>query len=209
MLLVTFFYINLWGRRMKQQIRVLGIDDSPFKFADKNSKQQNIIIGAVVRLPSYIERILRVEITIDGTDANSAINKMVTNSSFLPQLELIMVDGVTLAGFNVVNIYKLNEEIGIPVATITRTKPDINAIELALKKHFSDWEERLDIITKGELITIQTDSNPIYVKFAGITQEQLAEIIHISTVQGAIPEPIRIAHIIASGLAKGESHGKA
>jgi len=28
-------------------------------------------------------------------------------------------------------------------------------------------------------------------------------------VRGAVPEPLRVAHIIASGLAKGESRGKA
>jgi hypothetical protein len=35
------------------------------------------------------------------------------------------------------------------------------------------------------------------------------EIIKRSMVRGAVPEPLRLAHIIASGLARGESKGRA
>ncbi|RLF35484.1 MAG: hypothetical protein DRM99_04525, partial [Thermoplasmata archaeon] len=34
-------------------------------------------------------------------------------------------------------------------------------------------------------------------------------IIKLSTIRGVIPEPIRVAHLIASGITRGESYGKA
>ena len=39
--------------------------------------------------------------------------------------------------------------------------------------------------------------------------EEAKEIIKLSTIRGVIPEPIRMAHLIASGITRGESYGKA
>jgi len=36
-----------------------------------------------------------------------------------------------------------------------------------------------------------------------------AKIVRISATHSLIPEPLRIAHIIASGIKNGESHGRA
>jgi hypothetical protein len=40
-------------------------------------------------------------------------------------------------------------------------------------------------------------------------QESAEVLIEKSRVRGAIPEPLRMAHIIASGMTRGESKGKA
>jgi endonuclease V-like protein UPF0215 family len=56
---------------------------------------------------------------------------------------------------------------------------------------------------------IKTKHNPIYVKCTGISIEEAKEIIKISTIRGVLPEPLRVAHIIASGIIRGESYGKA
>ena len=194
---------------MKQQIRVIGLDDSPFKFSDKQTKKKLLIIGVVVRIPAYIEGVLRSEVTIDGNDATEVLVQMINGSHFQKQLKLVMLDGVALGGFNVVDIHQAYKETGIPIATITRDEPDFSAIELALKKHFQDWEQRLKVMRKGRSVSIPTKHKPIYVKYKGILKKELEEIIKISTVRGALPEPIRLAHVIASGVARGESHGKA
>jgi endonuclease V-like protein UPF0215 family len=82
-------------------------------------------------------------------------------------------------------------------------------MEKALKKNFTDWEKRLNIIKKGEIHKVETSYNPIYMKCSGIDIEEAKEIIKISTIRGVIPEPIRVAHLIASGIVRGESYGKA
>jgi endonuclease V-like protein UPF0215 family len=56
---------------------------------------------------------------------------------------------------------------------------------------------------------MKTKHNPIYFQFIGMDVEQAKEIITISTIRGVIPEPIRVAHLIASGITRGESVGKA
>jgi endonuclease V-like protein UPF0215 family len=190
---------------MKDQIRVLGIDDGPFKFGQKTVP----IIGVMMRAPNYIEGISRSKVNIDGNDSNKKIIEMLNNSHYLDQIRLIMFDGVALGGFNVVDIEKLYNKFEIPITTITRTKPELDVIKDTLKKHFEDWQVRWEAINNLELIRIETNFKPIYIKHIGISLPELKRIIALTTVRGVLPEPIRIAHMIATAMVKGESSGKA
>ena len=190
---------------MKQQIRLLGVDDSPFTFTEKYST----VIGVVMRGGEYIEGVLSRQVTIDGSDATFVCKEMIENTRHKKQLRAMMLDGIALGGFNVVDIQEIFVETGLPVITITRDEPDFKGIKQALKKNFKDWKARFNLIKKGELHEIKTSHNPIYIKYAGITLDDAKEIIKLSTIRGVIPEPIRVAHIIASGITRGESYGKA
>ena len=190
---------------MKKGIKLMGVDDAPFYFRE----DKTIVVGVVMRGGEYIEGVLRREVTVDGEDATDTCIDMVLHTRHKQQLKALLLDGVSLGGFNVVDINRIHTETGIPVITVTRDKPDLNKIQSALKKHFNDWEKRLNIITTGELHRVETNYNPIYVKSAGISIEDAKEIIRLSTIRGVIPEPIRVAHIIASAIIRGESYGKA
>jgi uncharacterized protein len=191
--------------QMKHQIRILGIDDAPFTFSEKYST----VIGVVMRGGEYLECVLRSQVTIDGTEATEACTQMVLGSRHHTQLKAILVDGVCLGGFNVVDIEMLSESTNLPVITITRDKPDFIKIKKALQKHFVGWKDRWTIIHRGKLQMIPTKHNPIYCKYYGLSLGEVKEIINISTIRGVIPEPIRVAHLIASGITRGESYGKA
>jgi endonuclease V-like protein UPF0215 family len=190
---------------MKSEIRVLGIDDAPFSFSDSRTD----VIGVVMRGHHYIEGVLHGFIEIDGLDATSICENLILKTRHYPQLHAIFLDGATMGGFNVIDIESLWEKTKIPVITITRDEPDFEKIRLALKNHFSDWEKRYEMLKKGILQKVDTVHNPIYMKCAGISFSQAKEIITISTIRGVIPEPLRVAHIIASGISRGESYGKA
>jgi len=190
---------------MKKQIRILGIDDSPFTFTDKYST----IIGAVMRGGEYLECVLSSQVSIDGNDATDICIEMIQNTKHRQQLKAAMLDGVALGGFNIVDIQRLYDSTNLPIITITRDKPDFVKIKEALEKNFHDWEKRWETLKKGNLFTVKTEHSPIYVKCVGIKIEEAKEIINISTIRGVIPEPIRVAHVIASGVVKGESYGKA
>ena len=192
---------------MKDQIRVCGIDDAPFEFGNREARAT--VIGAVVRIPSYLEGVMRFDVAVDGCDANTQIEKALSRSRFLDQIRAVMIDGVTLAGFNVVDIGSLSERLDIPVITVTRDRPDMGSIRAALSKHFDDWEERLRAISGIPLVAMETDGNPIFISYVGTTEEEAARLVRNATVKGAVPEPIRMAHIIASGMTLGESKGKA
>ncbi len=190
---------------MKRQIRILGIDDAPFTFHEKYTT----IIGVVMRGGEYLECVLRNQVTIDGTEATEICTQMINNSRHQRQLKAIMIDGACLGGFNVVDIEALSQATHLPVITITRDKPDQKKIQHALQKNFKDWETRWKVLQKGRLHKIPTSHNPMYIKYSGTSLKDAKEIINISTIRGVIPEPIRVAHLIASGITRGESYGKA
>jgi endonuclease V-like protein UPF0215 family len=190
---------------MKQQIRLLGIDDSPFTFTDKYAT----VIGVVMRGSQYLECVLKSQVSIDEDDATYVCKEMIENTRHRKQLKVMLLDGIALGGFNIVDIEDIFNSLQLPVITVTRDKPDFNKIKDALKKNFLDWEKRLTLIKNGTIHKVQTSHNPIYVKCSGIDIEEAKEIIKISTIRGVIPEPIRVAHLIASGITRGESYGKA
>jgi len=189
---------------MKQQIRILGIDDSPFGFEDEKA----MIVGTLVRVPNYLEGVIKSEVTVDGTDSTEILVKMVSESRFKGQIKLVMIDGIALAGFNVIDLDEVHSSLRIPVLTLTRDKPDFDRMKEALRKHFEDWRERYRLITKAELKVIHTKHNPLYACGIGMDWSELEELVRMSTVRGVVPEPIRMAHLIASAMIKGESYGR-
>jgi hypothetical protein len=167
------------------------------------------VVAALVRAPSYLEAVMTSQVTVDGDDADEVIEGMVLGSRYREQIAAVLVDGIALGGFNVVDIVRLNHSTGIAFATVTRDRPDPEAIGSALQKHFSDHERRMEVISRLPLHEMRTDHSPIYVTMAGIDPHQLAELLRLCTVQGAIPEPLRAAHLIATAMVKGESYGRA
>jgi endonuclease V-like protein UPF0215 family len=190
---------------MKSQIRLLGVDDSPFTFSDKYCN----IIGVVMRGGEYIEGVLRSQVSIDGSDATYVCKDLIKNTRHNKQLRAMLIDGIALGGFNVVDIQDLFSDSNIPVITVTRDEPNFKNIEKALKKNFDNWKDRLNLMKKGTLHKIRTNHNPIFVKCVGLPIDEAKEIIKLSTIRGVVPEPIRVAHLIASGITRGESYGKA
>jgi len=189
---------------MKSQLRILGIDDSPFRFDDEKA----MVVGTIVRMPNYLEGVIKSEVTVDGTDSTETLVKMVAKSRFRDQIKLVMVDGIALAGFNVIDLGEVYSNLGIPVLTLTRDKPDLDKMKKALMKHFEDWRTRYGLITKHELRVINTEHNPLYACGIGMDWSEFEELVRTSTVRGVVPEPIRMAHLIASAMAKGESYGR-
>jgi hypothetical protein len=190
---------------MKSEIRLLGIDDAPFSF----DQQKSFIIGVVIRATGYLEGVLKRDIDVDGKDANNSFIDMINSSRHKNQIKAALVDGVTFAGFNIINIEKIYQKTNLPIITVTREKPNLDLIKTALQTHFSDWNNRYNVIADQILHRVETKHNDIFVNCAGVSIEEAKEIITLSTIRGVIPEPIRIAHVIASGLRRGESHGKA
>ncbi len=187
---------------IKPQIRILGIDDSAL------INEKVMIIGAFFRGGGQLDGVLKSEITKDGMDATKAITGMVRNSKYYSQIRVIMLDGVTYAGFNPVDIKKIFEETNIPVIVFMRSCPDFEKIRLALE-HLPGKEVRWEIISRAGKIYKIAQENPVYIQLCGIDKESAVEIVRMASTHGNIPEPLRVAHLIATGIVLGESTGKA
>ena len=186
-------------RSIKSEIRTIGIDDGCFIPKTKGTVD---IVGVVYRGANWFEGFIHSKVTIDGLDAIEKIISMIKNSPFYRELRVIFLDGITFGGFNVVDIDKLYYLIDLPVISITREKPNLNSIEAALH-NLPDFEVRWQsIMNSGKLIEVKipNNENSIYIQTAGILEEDAKNIIKKMSTKSNVPEPLRVAHIIASGL---------
>jgi endonuclease V-like protein UPF0215 family len=191
---------------VKEEIRILGIDDGPFKRKDKKV----IVVGVVFRGGEFIDGLLRTYVDVDGLDATEKLSEMINYSRHKQQLKVIMLDGITLGGFNIIDVKKLYSETKIPVIVINRKIPDLKSIKVALEKNFDDFEKRWKmILNAGKIKELKFEKFSIYYQNVGLEDEDAEEIIMISVKHAQIPEPLRVAHLIATGIVKGESEGHA
>jgi len=226
---------NKEKNKIKKELRILGVDDGPFnKFKDKDC----LVVATVFRGGNYMDGLLSTRVEVDGTDSTKKLITMIKKSSNLEQLRCIMLDGIALAGFNVVNIQELSKKTKLPVIVIIRKKPNFKKIISALKKADKRTaRKKLEFMKKaGKIYSVEIKrkgkeekvkkaekvkksklkeeflkkiNKKIYFQIAGINEKKASEIIKISATHALIPEPLRIAHIIAAGIVLGESHGKA
>ena len=186
---------------IKKEIRIIGIDDSPF---DKFKEKEILAIGVVMRGGKCIDGILSTKVEVDGNNATARLVEMINKSKFRSQLRCIFLDGIALAGFNVIDIRELSKKTGIPVVTIIRRKPNVARIKEVLNK--LGQKEKIGLLDKaGSVVKIWH----IYAQPVGISIEKLKEILKLVCTRSNIPEPLRLAHLIASGIVKGESKGRA
>jgi len=190
---------------IKDEIRILGIDDSAL------TGEKILIVGAFFRGGIWLDGVLSSYITRDGMDGTGTIISMVKASKHYPQVRVIMLDGITYGGFNPIDIRLLHGSTGIPVIVLMRKYPDLEMIAKAVT-NLPHEKERMDIFKRaGDIMEVCTADplNPVYIQCCGINFRDAARIVRSSSTRSNIPEPLRVAHLIATGIILGESRGKA
>lgn len=194
-------------RTIKNEIRIAGFDDAPFI---PRSDGKVPVVGVVFRGGSFLDGAFKTDVTIDGMDATSTLIKLINKSKHKKQLRVIMLKGITMGGFNMIDISQLYEKTGLPVIVVNRKMPNLEDIRIALK-NFGNFEDRWDCIKRaGKIYKMKIEKNKnIYYQFNGLKKGEVETIIRLSCTRSLIPEPLRVAHLIASALIKGESGGRA
>lgn len=184
-------------RIIKPEIRVLGIDDGKFI---PHTKGTALVVGVVLRGGGSIDGVMHTNVEIDGLDATEKIANMINSSPHHNQLRIVMLNGITVAGFNLIDIQELHRETKLPVIALTHDKPDLQDIHDALK-HLPDTETRWQIVVAaGELHEFACHGTKVYVELAGISLSDAQNIIKLTSTRSCLPEPLRVAHLIASGI---------
>ena len=62
----------------------------------------------------------------DGADATLVLAKLVRDSRYLKQLQIVFPRGIVLSGFNVVDIHGLHDTLGLPVLVVSRRRPGVS-----------------------------------------------------------------------------------
>ncbi len=194
-------------REIKPEIRVLGIDDGSFM---PHTKGKALVVGTVFRGGKWLDGVLRTYVDIDGTDATKRIVDMVNASRHKGQIRVIMVEGLTFAGFNVIDIKRIFKETGLPVVALNRKRPDFPKVKRALQ-HLPNWQQRWKLLrSAGKIHPIRPKhrGSSIYMQIAGIKRPDAEYVVKLTSTRGLLPEPLRVAHLIATGIVRGESVGR-
>jgi endonuclease V-like protein UPF0215 family len=186
-------------RVIKPEIRVLGVDDGAFI---PHVEGQVSVIGVVFRGGYWLDGVMHTKIAVDGFDSTDRITSMITGSAHYRQLRVIMLNGITFAGFNVVDVKALNTATKLPVITVTREKPELAEIHKALQNLPRSDERWEAILSAGEPVEVSTRNAKakIYVQTAGVSKEDAQKILRLTSTRSNIPEALRVAHLIASGI---------
>jgi hypothetical protein len=186
-------------RTIKPEIRVLAIDDGVFT---PHKRGKALVVGIVFRGGYWLDGVMHTHVTVDGLDATEKISSMIMDSPHFQQLRVIMLNGITFAGFNVVNIQTLNQKTNLPVIAVTRDKPDLTTIEKAIE-NLSRRKARWKAITAaGECFELATrkPAEAVFLHVAGLKTVDAERIVKLTSTRSSIPEALRVAHIVASGI---------
>jgi endonuclease V-like protein UPF0215 family len=193
-------------RKIKPELRILGIDDAPF---EKKGGGRTLLVGAVYRGGDFCDGVVSRVIDVDGTDATDKIVDTLKKTRHREQLRVVMLDGITFGGMNVVDIHRIYRETNFPVIVVNRKKPNFENIKKALE-NFKDGDARWKIIERtGKIKTASVKNHKLYIQTSGIELSDAIEILEKSCSHGHVPEPLRVAHLIAAGVTTGESKGGA
>ena len=181
----------------KKGIRGLAIAES---FSQDSKK--SVLSGIVMSTDLIIDGFVMGHSTVGGDDATDAILEMHKRLD-RPDVSFLLISGIVISLYNIVNLKRISEETGLPVIGVTYEESE--GIEDAIKHHFPDsYESKLVEYSKlgsREKITLQTSYN-LYIRNEGCTLLEAKQLLDKITLQGSVPEPLRIAQLLANTLLK-------
>lgn len=187
--------MSIMNQSVLRKIRIVGIDDGSFK----KGLFRRAVLALVLFNGSGIVDVKFVKILVDGLDATSKVVNSLKSWTF----DAVMLAGVSFAGFNLIDPFVIFQRFIKPVIIISGTKPNNRKVKLALQKHFSDWKVRWEVFKKlGTIHQVRTfeAGSPLYVEVVGGDLDWAKTIIRNLAFCSRIPEPLRVAHIIARGV---------
>lgn len=145
-----------------------------------------------------LEALLRDRVRRDGGNTTSVLVRRLTGSRFFPQLQLVMLQGIAMAGFNVLDLPELHRATGLPVLVLCRKPPDLAAIAKALLERVPGGKRKWRLIQAAPAIEPLAG---LYGQRLGLSRQDAEAVIRDFAVHSLMPEPLRTAHLIASALA--------
>lgn len=187
---------------MRRFSHVFAVDDAPFARAHRGDVPLVGVAFSALRL----EGVVLGHVRRDGANATDRIAALLTGSRFDTQTQVVLLQGITLAGFNVVDLEALSKRLGRPVLVVARRAPDLQAIEEALRTRVPGGARKWRLIQQAGPME---PCAGVHVQRAGLTLTEAQALVQGLAVTGWVPEPLRVAHLIAGAIGSGHSRGRA
>ncbi len=176
----------------------IAFDDAPFAPGHRG----DVAVVGVVCAGNRPEGVLIGKVRRDGANATAALSRMVRGSRHRRHLRLILLQGIALAGFNVVDIQALAEQTGLPVLVVVRRRPDLDAVRHALLERVSGGRRKWRLVERAGPAEAMEG---LWVQRAGIEPGDARRALRQFALHSRLPEPLRLAHLVAGAVGAGES----
>lgn len=178
-------------------VRVIGFDDAPFRKVRGASVD---LVGAVCA-DTRFEGMLWGRARRDGWNATDAIASLLGGSKFRDQVRVVLLDGIAVGGFNVIDLPALHAHTGLPCVAVMRRVPDLAAVHRAIDL-LPDPARRLWVLARaGEI----HQRGGFVFQVQGEEPEVTARLLARFTREGRVPEALRVAHLVGAAVKLGES----
>ena len=184
----------------KPGLRVLGVAESYRGRHDEGAVSH--LAGVVMRRDLRIDGFGTDEATVGGTDATAAVTRLV-RSIGRDDVRLVMLSGAVIAWFNVIDAAAVAAATGCAVVSVTY-EPSLG-LEEAIRRHFPGDTARLEAYRRlGERAEVALSTGAtVYLRPFGIDLADASALVDAFTLDGGVPEPLRVARLIARGLRPG------
>jgi endonuclease V-like protein UPF0215 family len=179
----------------KPGIRALGVAES-FRQGERSS----VLAGVVMRSDHIVDGVAFGRTTVGGDDATDSIaalhRKLARND-----INLLMVSGAILSLYNIVDADRLSARTGLPVVCLTYK--ETAGIEDSIRRRFPERaEEKLRAYRKlGKRTGVRLHTGKkVFVRASGIEKGDVKKVLESFTLQGSVPEPVRLAKLMARAM---------
>ncbi|MFX1466225.1 MAG: DUF99 family protein [Promethearchaeota archaeon] len=187
-------------RLHKKGLRVLGFAESFFKEASRS-----VLTGVVMRGDQFlIDGFGMTTLTVGGMDATEGVLRLFRQLN-RTDINLLMFSGCIISWYNVIDLEEVFTTLEkIPLVCVTYEESE--GLEKYFKDNFEDWENRVKIYKKNgprDEIKLHT-GHLIYTRVYGMELKDAQVILDRFVLQGAVPEPLRVARLLARALLRSE-----
>ncbi|MEM4700510.1 MAG: DUF99 family protein [Candidatus Nezhaarchaeales archaeon] len=183
-------------------IKVLGIEGGALPGRFKIRGARTALLGVLMRR-FRVEGLAWRLVEVDGLDASEKAIEIARELGG----DVIMLGGVSYAGFNIVDPLRLFSELGRPVLVVVEEAPDNEAVRRALLKHFPDWEVRWRVFealaSRTQVVKVSLPGGlHTYLEAVGIPVDEAERIVRGLTRRSKTPEPLRTARLLVKGVSR-------
>ncbi|MFB6174658.1 MAG: DUF99 family protein [Candidatus Nanohalobium sp.] len=174
---------------MKDGARILGVDDASFSFEDK----ETFLTGVVYRGTEFIEDIKTVSIGVDAENATEKLVELHEKCNNTRQIKAVLIDGISFAGFNIIDLEKASEKLRKPVIAVTKNRPDREDFRETMERT-GNYDRKFEELR--DPVELDLEDGTAYIQFSGCSEEEACKIVENSIIHGQVPEAIRVAHMV-------------
>lgn len=191
------------GESMSRVFRphVLGVDDGPFT---KGIDESVPVVGVMMEGAHLVEGVAVTRFPVDGDGATEFVARWIGGLRFRPALQGVVFGSVTIAGLGVLDVQAIAASLGLPVLIVNRKDPRRHRLRVAFET--AGCPERLEVVERTPPPVRL--SNGLFVAAAGIDRPGAVRMVRALLEKSLLPQPLRVAHLIARALVTGESRGR-